>query len=165
MIFVFVFVLWQDVAANPPAFCSGLGSPHQRLAGEENMRSICTTRVLGLLPITVLMTVCAHLLWATESVHDLSDVGLPSAGYKLIQEIDCAQENNDILFLDYPAGVSRIETVLDVPCRVLSNQEGDAKYFAYRMGKVRDFGREAATWCPWSIPRIDRARCTSAIGT
>ena len=61
----------------------------------------------------------------------------PPAGYKLIQEIDCSQENSDILFLDYPAGVSKVETVLGVPCRVLSNAEGDAKYFAYRMGEGR----------------------------
>jgi hypothetical protein len=61
--------------------------------------------------------------------------GLPAAGYRLVQEIDCAAENADLLFVEYPTGVSRVETILGVPCRVLPNTEGEAKYFAYRLGE------------------------------
>lgn len=66
---------------------------------------------------------------------DLGDVDLAAAGLTLVQEIDCAQQNTDLLFVEYPAGVSQVETLLGVPCRVLSNRDGDAKYFAYRVGE------------------------------
>ena len=56
--------------------------------------------------------------------------------FKLVQEIDCSQPNKDILFLEYPAaGTSKVETILETPCRVLPNKEGGPKYFAYRVGE------------------------------
>lgn len=54
---------------------------------------------------------------------------------KLIQEIDCAAENEDLLFLDYPSGASRVETILGTPCRMLDNKQPGAKFFAYRIGE------------------------------
>jgi len=63
------------------------------------------------------------------------DVDLEAVDLTLIQELDCAQENPDVLFLESAAGVSKVETLLGTPCRVLSNSEGDAKFFAYRMGE------------------------------
>lgn len=54
---------------------------------------------------------------------------------KLVQEIDCSQPNKDLIFIEYPAGVSKVETILGTPCRVLPNKEGDVKFFAYRVGE------------------------------
>lgn len=71
------------------------------------------------------------------------DVASIVAGAKLIQEIDCAAENKDLLFLEYPSGASKVETVLDRPVRALSNKEGDAKFFAYRIGEGK--GLKAGT--------------------
>lgn len=51
----------------------------------------------------------------------------------LIDEIDCATPNRKP-DAEAPAGASRIETVLGKPCRVLPNT-GDARYFAYRIGR------------------------------
>lgn len=54
---------------------------------------------------------------------------------KLVQEVDCSKDDPGVPFTDMPKGASKIETLLDTPCRVLPNQEGDAKYFACRVGK------------------------------
>ena len=61
--------------------------------------------------------------------------GGPFGELKLVQEVDCAKENADVPFAEKPAGVSRVEELLGTACRVLPNQEGDGKYFAYRIGK------------------------------
>jgi hypothetical protein len=53
----------------------------------------------------------------------------------LVQEIDCAAENKDLLFLEFPNGVSQVQSILGTPCRVLDNSSGDAKFFAYRLGE------------------------------
>lgn len=66
---------------------------------------------------------------------DFADLGLPPARHTLVQEIDCARENRDLPFVEHPAGASKVQEVLGVRCRVLSNREGDARFFAYRLGK------------------------------
>ena len=118
-----------------PAGILALARPTESLLEKIRCGSFQLPRMFRLLTSAFLLALCAEPNWAAEPAIDMSDVGLPPAGYKLIQEIDCSQENSDILFLEYPAGVSKVETVLGVPCRVLSNTEGDAKYFAYRIGE------------------------------
>ncbi len=66
---------------------------------------------------------------------DPADVVAILAKARLVQEIDCAAANKDLLFIEYPAGASKVQTVLDTPFRTLSNKEGDAKFFAYRIGE------------------------------
>jgi hypothetical protein len=71
----------------------------------------------------------------------LLTAGEPPAGdtvfgaLKLVQEIDCAKQPDDAPFVESPQGISKIETLLGAACRVLPNQEGDGKYFAFRVGK------------------------------
>lgn len=66
---------------------------------------------------------------------DLATTDLALDKQTLIQEIDCAQPNKDLLFMELPEGVSKVETILNTPCRVMTNKEGGAKYFAYRIGE------------------------------
>ncbi len=66
---------------------------------------------------------------------ELADAGPPFGRQRLVQEIDCAQANKNLLFLEFPQGASQVEKALETPCRVLPNREGDAKYFAYRVGE------------------------------
>ncbi len=60
--------------------------------------------------------------------------GIPE-GAKLIQEIDCSQPNKDLLFIEYPAGISKVETILGRPARTLSNKVDGHKFFGYRVGE------------------------------
>ena len=86
-----------------------------------------------------------------------ADAGPPFGQLKLVQEIDCGKPPDGggsprapgpkagpsasgqplaaLLFLDYPKGISTVETLLGKPCRVLPNDSGEAKYFAYRVGQ------------------------------
>ena len=66
---------------------------------------------------------------------DAADAWLSAGKPKLIQQVDCSAANDDLLFLESPAGASQVEQVLGKPCRVMSNKQGDAKYFAYRIGE------------------------------
>lgn len=52
----------------------------------------------------------------------------------LVDEIIPARET-DRGFTELPAGVSDVQTILGVPCRVLPNVGEDVKYFAYRLGE------------------------------
>jgi len=52
----------------------------------------------------------------------------------LIQEIDCAAPAPETRFTESPAGISRVETLLGKPCRVLPTTAGEARYFAVRVG-------------------------------
>ncbi len=61
---------------------------------------------------------------------------LPFDNLVLVDEIDCGDPNDPHEFVDYPSGVSQIQTILGVPTRVLPNPNGaDARYFAYRIGE------------------------------
>ncbi|HEY3321157.1 MAG TPA: hypothetical protein VGP72_11875 [Planctomycetota bacterium] len=53
----------------------------------------------------------------------------------LVQEVDCSRDNPDAQLQELPAGISKVENLLGTPCRVLPNNQGDSKYFAYRVGK------------------------------
>lgn len=66
---------------------------------------------------------------------ELADAGPPFGRQKLVAEIDCSQPNKDILFVEFPAGASRVENVLGTPCRVLPNEGAGPKFFAYRLGE------------------------------
>lgn len=84
------------------------------------------------------VAIACALSWAglgRAAEGELADAGAPFGKQKLVQEIDCSQANKDILFLEFPKNVSRVEKVLEVPCRALPNKTGDAKYFAYRVGE------------------------------
>ncbi|RYG44506.1 hypothetical protein EON79_14740, partial [bacterium] len=61
------------------------------------------------------------------------DAGAPFGKLRLVDEVDCGAPK-DHEFSEMPAGASRVETILGRPNRVLPNA-GDAKYFAYRLGK------------------------------
>ncbi|MBM4035411.1 MAG: hypothetical protein FJ291_27015 [Planctomycetes bacterium] len=73
--------------------------------------------------------------WAADA--GASDAGPPFGKLRLVQEIDCSQPNKDTLFLESPAGASKVEKALDTPCRVLPTKGGEPKLFAYRMGEGR----------------------------
>ncbi|SEM51995.1 hypothetical protein SAMN05444354_11824 [Stigmatella aurantiaca] len=58
----------------------------------------------------------------------------------LIDEVNCGDPNDPHAFQQFPANISRIETVLGRPVRVLPNDVPGRKYFAYRLG----YGKELA---------------------
>jgi hypothetical protein len=64
----------------------------------------------------------------------LEDAGAPFGRLRLIEEINCGVAATSPDFMEMPAGASRIETILGRPTRVLPNV-GEARYFAYRIGK------------------------------
>lgn len=97
------------------------------------------TKTYRLAAVTALLSaVCASASAQTASFED--SVG----NQKLIQEIDCAQPNKDLIFIEYPVGVSKVENLLNTPCRVLPNKEGDVKFFAYRIGEGKGLKPGAA---------------------
>jgi len=57
---------------------------------------------------------------------------------RLIQEINCAEAGDRNSFVQFPENVSSVETILGAKCRVLPNKEGDAKYFAFRVGQGKN---------------------------
>ena len=67
----------------------------------------------------------------------LVDVGPPFGELPLIDEIDCGLPTPDHGFAEDPAGVSRVETILGRPCRVLNKTEGEAAYISFRIGKMK----------------------------
>lgn len=75
---------------------------------------------------------------AEEAKHrPLVDLGPPFGKLPLVDEIRCAEREPDHRFVEDPAGASRVETILGRPCRVLAKTEGEAAYFAYRIGKMK----------------------------
>lgn len=66
----------------------------------------------------------------------LADAGAPFGRLPLVEEIDCAATPpaDPEGYREEPAGGSRVETLLGRACRVLPN-EGDARFFAYRVGR------------------------------
>lgn len=80
-----------------------------------------------------------HLLLAVATLAQFATASFAQstdwfATQKLIQEVDAGKPNPDILFVEYPKGVSQVQTLLNTPHRVLPH-EGDARYFAYRVGE------------------------------
>lgn len=70
-------------------------------------------------------------------VSGLQDAGAPFGGLRLVEEIDCGGPVAAQDFVEMPAGASKVETILEKPTRVLPNV-GEARYFAYRIGKNKD---------------------------
>ncbi|RYG32412.1 hypothetical protein EON81_20710 [bacterium] len=64
----------------------------------------------------------------------VTDAGAPFGKLRLVDEVDCGAVNGSHEFSEMPKGVSKVETILGRPNRVLPNV-GEAKYFAYRLGK------------------------------
>jgi len=63
-------------------------------------------------------------------------VELPPFGrLRVVDEVDCAAKDPGHQFRESPAGVSRVETILGRPCRVLPPVKNQASYLAYRLGK------------------------------
>ena len=54
----------------------------------------------------------------------------------IVDVIDCSKE--DHRFADFPAGASRVETVLGKPCRVLDVQDGSSSYLDWRLGEGKN---------------------------
>ena len=113
----------------------------------------------------------ALALAATAMAQDIAVID-PSVGQqKLIQEIDCSQENKELIFLEYPKGVSKVQTILGTPCRTLSNEQGEWKYMAYRVGEGKGLKAGASYMLHVDYPD-DRARtmmimnwgCETAMG-
>jgi hypothetical protein len=53
----------------------------------------------------------------------------------LVEEVNCGSANDPHPFAESEPGASRVEQILGRPCRVLPNEAGGAKYFAYRLGQ------------------------------
>jgi len=87
-----------------------------------------------LLASVALSIALPHLLGRAEEAV-LPDAGPPFGQQRLVQEIDCSAPNKDLLFMEFPAGVSRVERLLGTPCRILPNTGQEPKYFAYRVGE------------------------------
>ncbi len=72
---------------------------------------------------------------AEEANRPLVDMGPLFGKLRLVEEVNCAAEPDPELFRQDPPQASRVETILGRPCRILKKTEGEAAYFAYRMGK------------------------------
>ena len=54
----------------------------------------------------------------------------------IVDVIDCTKD--DHRFADYPAGASRVETILGKPCRVMDVQDGSSSYLDWRLGEGKN---------------------------
>ena len=71
------------------------------------------------------------------TVHPGDTLQLPVYGKcEIVDTVDCTQ--TDHRFADYPAGASRIETILGKPCRVLDVQPETASWVDWRLGEGKD---------------------------
>ena len=61
--------------------------------------------------------------------------GAPFGDLLLVDEVVCGDPLDPHLFSEYPAGISGTQSILGVSCRVLPNDSGEMKYFAYRVGQ------------------------------
>ncbi len=95
---------------------------------------------------SLIVTASAALLAAcVPALAETADAGPPFGRLELVQEIDCAAApDGAVKFREFPEGVSRVETVLGRRSRVLPNDEGEAKYVAWRIGAGRDLEAGAA---------------------
>lgn len=69
---------------------------------------------------------------ARRPVIDLAD---PFGKATLVDEIDCATDSH--LFSEYPAGASKVDTLLGQPARTLSMRSGEASYLSWRIGRFK----------------------------
>ena len=73
----------------------------------------------------------------------LRDAGEPFGMLPLVDEVICGNSRDDHAFKESPEGATHVETILGKAARVLIN-EGEAKYFAYRLGKGKNLVPGAA---------------------
>jgi len=71
------------------------------------------------------------------------DAGEPFGALPLIDLVKCGDPNDRHPFAEDPKGVSKIQTILGRPCRVLPNS-GGARYFGYRIGQGKSLKRGSA---------------------
>ncbi len=74
-------------------------------------------------------------LSAAAAQRELVDAGPPFGKLQLVDEIDCGSARPGHEFTEYPSGVSRIERILDRPCRVAPMQADEASYISFRVGR------------------------------
>lgn len=86
----------------------------------------------------------------------LVDAGAPFGKLRLVDEVYCGMATDTHEFSEMPMGASQIQTLLGVSTRVLPNT-GDAKYFAYRVGKNKKLQAGKAYVLAVSFPE-DKAR-------
>ncbi len=67
----------------------------------------------------------------------LIDLGPPFGKAYLVDEIDCGTASRDHGFAESPTGVSRVDSVLGRPCRVLKKTPGECAYVSYRIGRMK----------------------------
>ena len=74
---------------------------------------------------------------ATAEADKPATIKLPVYGEcEIVDTVDCTQ--TDHRFADFPAGASRVETVLGKPCRVLDVQPETASWVDWRLGEGKD---------------------------
>ena len=76
----------------------------------------------------------AASLCAAAVAAEAETTRLPFYGeVEVIDTVDCTQ--TDHRFEEHPAGASRVETILDAPCRVLPVQENTSAFMKWRLGE------------------------------
>ena len=77
---------------------------------------------------------CAAALSAPAAEDKPATIKLPVYGEcEIVDTVDCTQ--TDHRFAEYPAGASRVETILGKPCRVLDVQAETSSYLDWRLGE------------------------------
>ena len=80
---------------------------------------------------------------ATAEADKPATIKLPVYGVcEIVDTVDCTQ--TDHRFADYPAGASRVETILGKPCRVLDVQPETASWVDWRLGEGKGLVPNAA---------------------
>jgi len=87
----------------------------------------------------VLLSLVAH----TAVASDLVDAGEPFGELPMIDEVVCGETDGAHQFKESAPGASRVERILGERCRVLPTA-GDAKYFAYVLGRGKGLRPGAA---------------------
>lgn len=107
---------------------------------------------------SIALAASAALLAVSAARAKTADAGPPFGRLELVEEIDCAAvgpaaaDAPAVEFREYPKGISRVETVLGRRCRTLPNEQGEAKYVAYRIGAGRDLEAGAAYLLAVAVP-------------
>lgn len=79
---------------------------------------------------------CAAACLAAQPVHGV-DAGEPFGDLPLVDEVNCGDQGDSHPFEESRPGVTRVETILGRPCRVMVTGR-TPRYFAYRIGEGKD---------------------------
>lgn len=63
------------------------------------------------------------------------DLGQPFGELTLVDEVECPADPGGRIFAEYPAGASRVESLLGRSCRVLPPRPGEASFISWRIGR------------------------------